>query len=191
MKTLILGAGGFGFAVREALQLAAAPSHHEVHFLDDNLTPKDISPKIDIVGRFMDLQKVAHSYDNALVALGRNELRQAQMEAIQRIGIPLATAIHPSAVISPLACIEAGSIIMSASVVSINCRIGRGVIINAGTILDHNAIIEDWAHLGVGCRISGGVHIGRSSMLYAGCVVGYGVNMEANTIAAAGSVFRV
>jgi len=191
MRTLILGAGGFGVAVREALQLSLGASHCEVHFLDDAYPSKPAFPKIDIVGKFADLQKIGRSYDNALVALGRNDVRRAQIEAIKRLGMSLATVIHPSAIVSSLAQVDGGSIIMGASVISAGCRIGQGVIINAGTILDHDVVAEDYTHLSIGCRIASGVHIGRSSTLYAGCVAGYGVSIEKNSVAAAGYVFRV
>lgn len=79
-----------------------------------------------------------------LVAIGNNEIRG-------QISLQLAhkpfTLIHPSALVSPTARINEGSVLLQGTIVQAYAQIGRQVIVNAGTVVDHEAILEDFCHV--------------------------------------------
>ena len=84
---------------------------------------------------------------------------------------PYATLIHPATTVCD-ASIGEGTVIMAHAVVQPNVKIGRHVIINTGATVDHDCIIEDYAHIAPGAHLCGGVHVGE------GALVGVGVGIE-------------
>jgi acetyltransferase-like isoleucine patch superfamily enzyme len=61
-------------------------------------------------------------------------------------------------------------------------------IVNAGAIVDHDALLHDYAHQGVGVKLAGGVKIGARAWLQAGCCAGYSVVVDDGAVLAPGSV---
>ena len=94
------------------------------------------------------------------MAVGNNALREQWMEAVRAVGLPLTTVIHPQACVSPSAQVGEGCAIMALAMVGVDVRIGSGAIVNAHATVDHDASLGDFAHLGVGVQIAGGVHVG-------------------------------
>jgi acetyltransferase-like isoleucine patch superfamily enzyme len=64
---------------------------------------------------------------------------------------------------------------MAGSIVQANARIGKHCIINTGATVDHDCIVEDYAHIAPGAHLCGGVHVGE------GALVGVSVGLEPGT----------
>lgn len=67
---------------------------------------------------------------------------------------------------------------MALAVIGVDAQVGQATIINANATLDHDAVLANFAnfaHLGVGVQIAGGVKIGARAWLQAGCCAGYNV----------------
>ena len=62
------------------------------------------------------------------------------------------------------------------------------VIVNAGAKVDHHAVGEDFGHIGAGAVLAGGTKVGARAWLRAGCVLGYGSEVEADRIMPPGTV---
>ncbi len=100
-----------------------------------------------------------------------------------------ATVIHPGAIISPSATIDAGVFISAGAIVNARAQIGPHAIINTGAIIEHDCIIGAGAHIapgavlggnvtieedaliGLGARIRPGATVGRAATIGAGAVV--------------------
>ena len=103
--------------------------------------------------------------------VGHNGIREKiHTQLSQFLGDPI-NAIHPSAVIS--ASVKMGDGVMIAANATLNpmVEIGRGVICNTSTSIDHECIIGDFCHIAPGAVLCGNVQIGRSSFIGANSVI--------------------
>jgi acetyltransferase-like isoleucine patch superfamily enzyme len=77
---------------------------------------------------------------------------------------------------------------MAGAIVNAATTIGPAVILNTGSSVDHNCVVEDGSHLSPGVTVGGGVTIGRGSWIGIGASVIHGVTVGKNVMVAAGSV---
>lgn len=182
---LIIGSGGHGRAVAEAAELTGEWTG--IDFADDAYPALQQSGDWRIVGSTGQLPELARNYQAAVVAIGNQAVRQRLTDTLTGFGIPLATIVHPRAWVSALAEVGAGCAIMAGAVVGACARLGRGVIVNANATADHDVVLGDFAHLGVGVQLAGGVVIEDRAWLQAGSCAGYRVRVPADAVLAPGS----
>lgn len=183
---LILGAGGHGKAVAEAALLSG--KWQRVCFADDRWPELQESFGCSVVANSGTLADLVGQVDAAIAAVGNNALRERWLAELQACGIPLATVVHPAASVSPSAELGEGSAVMALAMVGADVRGGKGVIVNAHATVDHDAALGDFAHLGVGVHLAGGVRIGARAWLQAGCCAGYRVVVVDGAVLAPGMV---
>lgn len=177
---LIIGAGGHGKSVAEAVLLA---NHFKiVGFLDDNQALNTKIWDFEVLGPTDQLHCYQSSVDYVIVALGNNALRQRLTTNALNCGFKLATVIHPTAIVSPTALISAGSTIMAGAIIGTEAQLGYGAIVNCGAAVDHHAKVCDYSHLGVNACMAGGTILGTLAWMQAGSAIGYGVNVPAATV---------
>ncbi len=72
----------------------------------------------------------------------------------------------------------------------INARacLERGAIINTSAVVEHDTVVEAFAHVAPGAVLCGAVRIGRAALIGAGSVVLPQVRIGAKAILGAGSV---
>ncbi|MEO8405496.1 MAG: acetyltransferase [Chitinophagaceae bacterium] len=120
--------------------------------------------------------------------VGHNGIREKiHTQLSQYLGNPI-NAIHPSAVIS--ASVKMGDGIMIAANATINpmAEIGRGVICNTSSSIDHECIIGDFSHIAPGVVLCGNVQVGRSTFIGANSVIRQGIVIGDNVTIGAGTV---
>lgn len=103
------------------------------------------------------------------------------------IGNPI-NAIHPSAVIS--GSVKMGEGVMIAANATINplAYLGRGVICNTSSSIDHECVIGDFTHIAPNAVLCGNVKIGKGSFVGANSVIKQGVTIGNNVTIGAGTV---
>jgi len=184
-RIVILGAGGHAKEICVTLQLNG---YQVVGFLDDDpalwgtqvlglgvLGPISHAPSLDIEG--------------AIVGIGDNEIRRAFFEQLERWGIPIVNAIHPSAIISPHVFLGKGVVVHPQAIINVSAQIGDNVIINSGAIVTHDVTVGDHAHIGPGACLCGGVKVGKLAFVGAGAAVIPGKSIgEGAVIGAGGTV---
>lgn len=175
---LIIGAGGHGQAVAEAMQ--AANEYEPVGFVDDGQKGSVVG--LPVLGTTADLPECIAKARLAIVAIGKNSIREDLQRRAESIGFKLVTVIHPRASVSPSAKIGRGSAIMAGAVVGTAAELGSGVIVNCGAIVDHHCKVEDFGHLGTGAAMAGGSILGTRAWMQAGASLGYGVHVAADEI---------
>ncbi|MGY5449795.1 acetyltransferase [Agarivorans sp. MS3-6] len=122
------------------------------------------------------------------VAIGNNHTRLDKIAQLERLAYQQPVLVHPRAYVSDSASIGLGSVIMANATVSVNCRIGRGVIINHNSSVDHDGHCADGVHIAPGAHLAGEVSVGRASMLGIGSCIIQGIIIKADVIVGAGSV---
>lgn len=151
---LILGAGGFGQMIKETAVLLG---YEKVVFLDD------AGKGSDVIGKCCDFSERRAEYPTAVAAFGNNKTRLYWTERLLEAGYEVPAVVHPTAVVSPSAVLEAGCFIMQNAVVNTQSYIGRAALINSNAVVDHNATIGAGAHVGLGSivKANGTVASGR------------------------------
>jgi sugar O-acyltransferase (sialic acid O-acetyltransferase NeuD family) len=176
-RLLIIGAGGHGRAVAEAAMLAR--HHLPVAFLDDAAHPPSHIWDIPVWGPSAALAACQGRVDAVVVAIGRNDLRRDLHARVRAAGLPLATIVHPAAVVSPRAQIGDGCALMAGAIVGTQARLGEGVIVNCAGVVDHDGVVGAFGHLGVNACMAGGTALGEGAWMQAGSSLGYGVAVAA------------
>ena len=114
--------------------------------------------------------------------------RRLVFERLRDAGFELPPILHASAVVSPLARLDAGAQILACAVVSVDADVGRGAIVNTGAIVEHDCRVGDYAHVAPGVRLAGLVTVGEGAHVGIGAVVIEGVRIGAGALVAAGAV---
>lgn len=188
-RLVILGAGGHGQAVAEAAHMMGA--WDSIAFLDDGLSPPaEVCPGMPVLGTVADAPHLMSDQDECLVAIGNQQLRRELTEKLLTDGMRFATVIHPRAWVSAAAVLEEGVTVMAGAVVGGRAQVGRGVIINANATVDHDAILEDFVHLGVGVQLAGGVIVRAGAWLQSGVSAGYRVVVPAQAVIEPGTALK-
>jgi sugar O-acyltransferase (sialic acid O-acetyltransferase NeuD family) len=180
-RLLIVGAGGHGRSVAEAVLMA---DHFSlVGFLDDDaFARREEVWGLPVLGPATAFENYANKATHAVVAIGNNVLRQKLFVQLQAAGFALARVIHPKAIVSPRALLGSGVAVMAGAIVGTEATLGQGCIVNCGAVVDHHAQVHEFGHLGVNACMAGGSVLGALAWMQAGSAIGYGVQIAAGTV---------
>lgn len=187
IPVIILGAGGHAKVIAESLKR----SGHEVLGL---ITP-EIKEDSRVFGhRVLGDDRVITAYSpdevvlaNGIGALPRHDLRWRLAATMRNLGYTFTTIIHPSAIIASDVELSEGVQVMARSVIQPGTRIGSDSIINTGALVDHDCRIGKNCHLAPGVVLSGGVHADDGAHIGTGTSVIQNISIGKNSIVAAAS----
>lgn len=121
-------------------------------------------------------------------AIGDNRLRMKIHKFIQQNNLNECHLIHPSAALGFGVSVGFSTLIAAGAIINPLGKIGAGCILNTGSILDHEATIENYVHIGPGATLAGNVTVGEGTFIGANCTIIQGVTIGKNCIIGAGSV---
>ena len=134
---LIIGAGQYGQVAREVAESMGC--FKKISFLDDK--------HLCAVGRIDQFGDYVEQYPNAIVAIGRAELRLSLTQRLRDAGYHIATLKSPMAYVSASAVICEGCVIEPMAVVHTESVIGICCFISAGAVVNHNSVIGSGCHI--------------------------------------------
>lgn len=159
MKLLIYGAGGLAKEVYDIVARTYSDKYEKIYFIDDFVEEGDfyLSETIhfdSIPNMFKD------EMDNieGVVAVGEPSYREMLTKKFEDAEVSLATIIDKTALISPTAKIEKGSIICEFVTIHADVHIGKGCLIQPFTNIGHDIKIGDFTVISSACA-PGGVSI--------------------------------
>jgi sugar O-acyltransferase (sialic acid O-acetyltransferase NeuD family) len=158
MHLAILGASGHGKVVADAAEQAGWRS---ITFFDDACTQLSENGPWRVQGDTIALIERLSEFDGVVVGIGNNRIRAIKHSELADGGAKLVSIVHPSAVVSPYAAINCGTVVFANAVVNAFASIGAGVIINTGAIIEHDCMIGDFAHISPNAVLAGGVALGQ------------------------------
>jgi UDP-perosamine 4-acetyltransferase len=177
----ILGAGGHA---RVLIDVFRAMGGGEVVLFDDQKPDGTVVDGAPVRGRLAD----ALGPGPAAVALGDNALRRHWALALLASGADLPVLVHPSAAISPLGAIGAGTVVAMRAVLGPGAVLGRFCIVNTMAGVDHDCVVGDGAHIAPAAILCGGVHVGEGALVGAGAILTPGARVSAGGFVKAGTV---
>tara|TARA_A100000164_G_scaffold279510_1_gene251682 strand:- start:214 stop:813 length:600 start_codon:yes stop_codon:yes gene_type:complete len=186
-KIAIIGAGGHGKVVGE---IAVLNRYDSIDFFDDKKNNIEKFP-FKIIGNLEELRNCIKYYDFFFVAIGNNKIRCDIILWLKKEKKNIASLIHPKSTISQFSSIGIGSCVMANAVINPGTFIKEGVIINTSSSIDHDCVIEDFAHISPNCSLSGNVRVGKFTHLGTGTSVHPGIHIGHNVKTGIGSkVYR-
>lgn len=183
-KLLIIGASGHGRVVAD---IALKTNRwQKVAFVDDDENIKS-TMGIEVIGTVSDAFDRINDYD-IFVAIGNNKIREKIHNRLRMVGASIPTLLHPSVIIGEMVEIGIGSVLMAGVVINCCSKIGEACIINTGTTIDHDNVIEDYVHISPGVHLAGTVTVGKGSWLGVGATISNNVAITCDCIIGAGTV---
>ena len=85
------------------------------------------------------------------------------MEREDRKNFPV--LIHPNAVVADDVEIGCGSVVMAGAVINPGAKIGKGVIVNTSSSIDHDCVLGVYVHVSVGAHLAGTVTVGNNTWI--------------------------
>lgn len=176
-RLIIIGASGHGKVVAE---IAALNGYEDIVFLDDDNSIKDCGG-YPVVGRTLEPPD-----GEIFVAIGNSSYRRKYLELYSSRKQPV--LIHPTAVISKNAAIDVGTVVMAGAVINPSVEIGKGVIVNTCSSIDHDCVIDDYTHVSVGAHLCGSVKVGSETWVGAGSTVINNIEICSHCMIGAGAL---
>lgn len=134
------------------------------------------------------LNSIKENFD-FFIAIGSNINRQKVFNIVlDSINIKPVNAIHMASVISGKSNLGSGILIAAGVIINALSKIGDGVICNTACIIEHECVIDSFAHIAPGAVLAGGVEIGSRTFVGANSVIKQGVKIGNDVTVGAGTV---
>ena len=166
-RLIIIGAGGHGKVIADA---ALKNGYTNICYIDDHATGDVMG--FPIIGTSADIERLNDGIADFIIGIGNNAVRKA---IVEEYNVNWVSIVHPSAQIAFNAEIGKGTAIMANAVVNVCAKVGEHCIINTGAIVEHDNVIENYAHISPNVALGGTVRIGSLTH------VGIGATVKNNT----------
>ena len=184
------GAGGHSRALLEALRMTG--DVEVVSLLIPPPVPADATVDgVEVLCEPEFLRSMPRDVTGAFIGIGGTGDNQPRRRAYTKAlaaGLRVEGCIHPSAFISPSACVAQSTNVMGGSFIHCHADVGENSIVNSGTIVEHDCKVGDHVHLAPGVTLGGGVIIDDLAHVGIGAVVLQGLHIGEGALIAAGSV---
>ena len=183
-RLAIIGASGHGKVVADAAERAGWDA---ITFFDDGIAAGTPVGARAVEGTTADLIARGREFTGAVVAVGVNAVRLAVQARLVSARLPIATIVHPGAIVSASASIGAGSVVFAGAVVNAEARLGAACIVNTAASVDHECRLADGVHVCPGAHLGGDVEVGEGTQIGIGAVVRQCVRIGAGVTVGAGA----
>lgn len=189
-KILLIGAGGHCKVVLDLLSQIKGYEIVGILDLKENLGAKNFG--VSVIGTDADLPRFFKSgikYCFISVGnVGNPHLRIKLYNLAKKSGFVFPNLISPHAKVSSYVILGEGNYIAPGVVINAGTQIRNNCILNTGSIIEHDCKIGNFVHLSPGSILNGGVSIGDNCHIGAGSVLIQNVRIAEETIIGAGSV---
>lgn len=145
-----------------------------------------------VIGRQENIKQLIKEYeiDGGIITIGDNWIRYYIATQIEELAPDFKwfNAIHPTAVISKDVKLGKGIVIMPGVIVNTGCEIKDFCIINTGAQLEHNSYMGEYVHLSAGSITGGLVTIKAFAAVTLGVTIFDRVTIGKNTVVGSGSL---
>ena len=180
-EIVILGGGGLASEVADAVHAVDSDGGLVCRALydDDRRLRGRTLQGLEYAGTIQDYLDGDRPDAACVIGIGDNSVRERLAAELAIAGRAARTVVHPTAVVSRTATVGAGCYIAAWTFVGPRVRLGCHVVVNVGSSIGHDAVVEDLAQLCPGVRVSGFCHIVRTAFLGSNAVVAPGKRVGA------------
>lgn len=125
---------------------------------------------------------------NGIGSVGNTSIRQKVFSSLKEKGYFFRSVIHEASIVSKRAKLGEGIQLLAGAIVNIEAEIDDNTIINTKASIDHGCVIGKHCHIAPGCSFSGCVRIGDCTHIGTGTSIIQGINIGKNVLIGAGSV---
>jgi len=189
LPVIILGGGGHAKVLIEAIRLRSMTI---LGIIDAD--PAKIGTEVSgvrIIGNDSVISRYGPETLHLVNGIGSVHLPKTRTDVFKKFkakGFTFATVIHPSAVVASDVVIGEGVQIMAGAVIQPGSRIGMNTIVNTRASVDHDCLIKDHVHIAPGVTLSGEVKVENGVHIGTGATIIQGVAIGKNSVIGAGSV---
>lgn len=145
-----------------------------------------------VIGRQENLVNLINEYkiEAGFISIGDNYSRKFVRDYIvsQVPDFVFVNAIHPSVIVGKNVKLGCGIVMMAGVIVNPDSQIQDFCILNTGAQLEHNCLMEEYSHLSAGSITGGKVKIGKFSAITLGVIILDRVTIGENTVVGSGSL---
>ena len=179
-KLAIIGCGGHAKVITE---IAESIGFQNIFYIDK------FSQNKYFLNREVNSILSENYNDYIFVALGDNYKREVIFKKFQNNyeNSQIVSLIHPTSQVSKRCSIGIGSVVMPLSIINSSTEVGKGVIINSNTVVEHDNFIMDFSSLAPSVTTGGNVYIGARSVISIGSTIKNNVNVGSDSVIGASS----
>lgn len=161
MKRLaFIGAGMLG---KQALEIANLQKEHSFVGFYDDFCEDTTFEGLPIIGKIDEIEKDFKNgvFDELFIAIGYNHLGFKQELFKRFTSIPMATIVHPSAIVEDTAVLQGGNLLYAMAYVGPRCTMEFGSVLNIMSYLAHDIILGNCSFMSGGINVGGKTNIGE------------------------------
>lgn len=121
-------------------------------------------------------------------SVGGNPRRRELFASLQGRGFSWVSIVDPRALLSPAARLGQGVTVFAGAIVNAGAELGDDSIVNSGAIVEHDCRLGAHAHVAPGACLGGGVVVGAAAHVGIGAVVREGLRLGDGCLVGAGAV---
>ena len=146
----------------------------------------------NVIGRQEEISELIqkHKIDAGFIAIGDNYSRKFVKDVISSLvtDFDFVNAIHPSVLIGKNVKLGVGIVMMAGVIVNPDAVVEDFCILNTGAQLEHNCFLGEYSHLSAGSLTGGKVTIGKFSTITLGVTIIDRITIGENTVVGSGSL---
>jgi sugar O-acyltransferase (sialic acid O-acetyltransferase NeuD family) len=188
---ILIGAGGHTRACIDVIEFL--DTYNIAGLIDSNEGLQHECMGYSVIGRDIDLPKLAKQYEYALITVGQIEsadLRQRLYHQALLSGFKLPTIISPTAYVSRYAVVGDATIVMHGATVNAGAKVGDNCIVNTHALIEHDATVADHCHISTGAIVNGNANIGFGSFVGSGSIIKQSITLGSHCVVGMGTTVR-
>lgn len=190
---VIFGAGGMGREVAALVREINGENpvfRHIAYAVDDVSAQK--SDSIRGIPVFSREWLIEHRDDVVCAcAIGYPKVRRDVQKSLVSAGVRFVSLLHPTTKLGEGTTVGIGCIFQQNCFISVDCRLGDGILLNGDVSIGHDSVLEDFVTCFPRVQLSGNVRIGEAVCMGSVSFVNQGRKVGAEAVVAPGSfVFR-
>jgi sugar O-acyltransferase (sialic acid O-acetyltransferase NeuD family) len=185
-RIVLVGAGDHGRGVLEILMRIGGAE--VAGFADDDPEAGPVLG-IPVLGTTDWLAANLSSLDaKVLLAIASPGAKRKLAAKLDAAGARWATAVHPTASLSPSVTVGPGSIVNAGVAIVYEARLGAHVTVNLNATVGHHVVIGDFSTVAPGANLLGKVTVGEGCQIHANAVILPSLSVGDGAVVGAGAV---
>lgn len=189
-RIAILGAGDLGASLLQYLRDRGDKSI--VGFLDDGRSRGEAFQGVPVLGRCADAVELYQSdaFDRVVYAIGYRDftVRENMFEHLKSRGVRFYGVVHPTAHVHPTARLGEGVHVFPGTILDMEVTVENNVVFNTGCIVAHHSTVRSHCYFGPGVRVAGITDIGKCCFVGIGSTIVEKIQIGEGCVIAAGAV---